>query len=617
MNSSYFIQTPNIRCIKGSVLMSLRLLYKLFYSFVICSLLYACGGEGSGSDDEEGDEVGEILTAMGAISLPEGVDTEGEYPVTVQAFYNSDCAEAAPEPVFSDENGDYNIDVACDDGLVYFVYLSRSGNYALVDPFVRRDFDENVSEEVVLFAVETVTVSFDVDDGFTGAYDHIEMEFGIFGSDNEPLYFGGIETFDGLTPFLGHNVTASDDSDIALDMPVRDSLGNTFQVNSRLVGDYPTSSGVVSGQLASHQEYFGVVSGEENSALIEFTGATELISRALSLSTEGVRGGTSFGSGTIIQHVGGDGVSIVLSNIAYRQDRAFLSLLFMENLDVEVNGETVASGQELEFDLTVESIPDIDIAIRNTQTNEESSYTYAFGGENVSDNVRILYHYFIDSDVRGPYTNDTNKSVFDLATSSVEREQIVDYSVNDVELYFFKDSVLQTITIDGVEYPQQTVLGETFTTITVPIVDGDNEIEIVVTPEDRTIPQVYALNIIRTPIDFAELYTLSVWGGGIEGITNFDNETTNYSITTEEESHTLRLVANTGSTFNIRLNASEEVFSYYTYEGDVLLNLGENILEVDVLSADGSVTRTYTVTITREEEMCPPESEAPECLGPA
>ena len=47
-------------------------------------------------------------------------------------------------------------------------------------------------------------------------------------------------------------------------------------------------------------------------------------------------------------------------------------------------------------------------------------------------------------------------------------------------------------------------------------------------------------------------------------------------------------------------------------DGTVSLSVGSNVITVEVTAEDGSTTRTYTVTVTREGRLCPKSLISPE-----
>ena len=78
----------------------------------------------------------------------------------------------------------------------------------------------------------------------------------------------------------------------------------------------------------------------------------------------------------------------------------------------------------------------------------------------------------------------------------------------------------------------------------------------------------------------------------------FDSETTEYSAAVENDVSETTVAASTshfGASYVIRLGG-EAVDS-----GVMTLDVGENIVTVEVTAEDGETTMTYTVTVTREE----------------
>ena len=129
---------------------------------------------------------------------------------------------------------------------------------------------------------------------------------------------------------------------------------------------------------------------------------------------------------------------------------------------------------------------------------------------------------------------------------------------------------------------------------------GDNTITVTVTGADST-SQVYTVKVTRISASNAYLGTLTLSGVTLEP--KFASGTTSYTASVDYD-----LVASTTDVEAMTTVAAMAVNANVTIENGklliigespVTLDTGENIIRVFVTSADGSQTKTYTVTVNR------------------
>ena len=128
---------------------------------------------------------------------------------------------------------------------------------------------------------------------------------------------------------------------------------------------------------------------------------------------------------------------------------------------------------------------------------------------------------------------------------------------------------------------------------------GSNVITIEVTAEDTTTIKTYTVTVTRAepPSTDATLSALTLRGIDIgafaSGTTSYTTQVANsVSRTTVTPS-----VKHSGASYVIRLGGVTDA------DGTVALAVGSNVITVEVTAQDGSTTRTYTVTVTRDAPL--------------
>lgn len=133
-----------------------------------------------------------------------------------------------------------------------------------------------------------------------------------------------------------------------------------------------------------------------------------------------------------------------------------------------------------------------------------------------------------------------------------------------------------------------------------PLIPGENVIEVSATSESGTVEEVYAINVVRgDPIEEnANLSTLSLSSGTLGP--SFRPENFEYNAVVANNVTAITLDASPSSpeaTFEIRSNLGE----FVPFDSPlVALKTGSNVIELRVTSNDQSQTSVYTVSVERE-----------------
>ena len=143
------------------------------------------------------------------------------------------------------------------------------------------------------------------------------------------------------------------------------------------------------------------------------------------------------------------------------------------------------------------------------------------------------------------------------------------------------------IKLGGVEYAD----GE------ISLAVGSNVITVEVTAEDDSTTRTYTITVTRAepPSTDATLSALTL--SGVDFGT-FTSGTTSYSAqvaNSVSETTVTPTVNDSGATHVIKLGGVTDV------DGVVVLSVGSNVITVEVTAEDDSATRTYTITVTRDE----------------
>ncbi|RKN70538.1 cadherin-like beta sandwich domain-containing protein [Paenibacillus ginsengarvi] len=145
-----------------------------------------------------------------------------------------------------------------------------------------------------------------------------------------------------------------------------------------------------------------------------------------------------------------------------------------------------------------------------------------------------------------------------------------------------------------------TVNGTTVTSATasqaIPLNVGENAITVTVTAQDGTTTKSYTVTVTRAASNSADLTNLELSDGALSPA--FGIGTTSYSATVANSVYKLTVTptaADLGAT--IKVNGNTTVSGMLSQE--ILLDVGDNVIDLTVAAQDGITTKTYTVTVTR------------------
>jgi len=145
-----------------------------------------------------------------------------------------------------------------------------------------------------------------------------------------------------------------------------------------------------------------------------------------------------------------------------------------------------------------------------------------------------------------------------------------------------------TIKINGITVASGTVSAN------IPLIVGSNTISTVVTSSDGSTTKTYTVTVTRLPLTDATLAGLIVTNGTLTPA--FASATTSY--TTSVGFASVQVTATTNDAHaTVKVNGT--AVSSGAPTGSIPLTLGANTISVVVVSGDGTVTKTYTITVTR------------------
>ena len=143
---------------------------------------------------------------------------------------------------------------------------------------------------------------------------------------------------------------------------------------------------------------------------------------------------------------------------------------------------------------------------------------------------------------------------------------------------------------------------------TVPLAVGSNVITVEVTAEDGQTVEIYKVTVSRAepPSTDATLKSLTLSGVNFG---TFVPATTTYTAdvaNSVSQTTVTAVVSDSGASYVIKLGGTADT------DDTVALAVGSNVISIEVTAEDGQTTRTYTVTVTREEPTTPkqPSSDA-------
>ncbi|OOQ57038.1 hypothetical protein BC343_16005 [Mucilaginibacter pedocola] len=149
-------------------------------------------------------------------------------------------------------------------------------------------------------------------------------------------------------------------------------------------------------------------------------------------------------------------------------------------------------------------------------------------------------------------------------------------------------------------YPQaggvsMTINGANTDYVTSALNEGDNIFVIVVTSENGNATKTYTINIKRAFSTKANLASLITTIGTLEPIFNAD--TLNYMVQLNSGENMISIAAipaDPNATVNVNYSGGAS--------GMLYLNPGDNVAPIEVTSADGTLTKTYTITVKKPKD---------------
>lgn len=159
---------------------------------------------------------------------------------------------------------------------------------------------------------------------------------------------------------------------------------------------------------------------------------------------------------------------------------------------------------------------------------------------------------------------------------------------SSIDVHAIPDDVNASATING------------GTDTNVPIAAGDNTIVIVVTAENPAFTYTYNIVVTRPAADNANLSNLKLpiatWDQP------FDTNQFEYALTVGYFSRSLQIVPTTEDA-DATISINGTVVASGAISEPIALSEGDNIVTIDVTSADGTTARTYTVSVNRQSAL--------------
>ncbi|MCR8635484.1 cadherin-like beta sandwich domain-containing protein [Paenibacillus radicis (ex Xue et al. 2023)] len=129
-----------------------------------------------------------------------------------------------------------------------------------------------------------------------------------------------------------------------------------------------------------------------------------------------------------------------------------------------------------------------------------------------------------------------------------------------------------------------------------PLNIGANVVTVEVTAQDGTTLKTYTINMNRLPSNNADLKALTISAGSLDPA--FVSNTTAYTATVPNSTHSLTV---TGAVYDpaatIRVNGV--VTAGGAASSELPLNIGANVVTVEVTAQDGTTLKTYTINVNR------------------
>jgi glucan-binding YG repeat protein len=244
---------------------------------------------------------------------------------------------------------------------------------------------------------------------------------------------------------------------------------------------------------------------------------------------------------------------------------------------IKVNGSTVKSGNKSKAFNLDEGDNEISIIV-TTSEGDTNTYTVT-----VTRTAQFRSSQLTGLTLTsGTLTPTFNKGIYQYTA-------IVDNSVTSVGVTPTAEDVNATITINGTTVPS----GATSPNISLD--EGGNVIDVVVT-DTKGNTNTYILNVTRRyPKDNVNLSSLSVTDGTMSPV--FDPETYLYSVKVARNIEKVKVsYTSQNDKSTIKINGK----TYTNGQSDYInLDIGANLVNVDVIAEDGKTTTTYKLSIIR------------------
>jgi len=127
---------------------------------------------------------------------------------------------------------------------------------------------------------------------------------------------------------------------------------------------------------------------------------------------------------------------------------------------------------------------------------------------------------------------------------------------------------------------------------------GPNTVTIVVTAQDGTTTDTYTVTVTRAPSNNADLANLKINNGTVPLTPSFNFATTSYTASVPNSTTSIKVIPNThDATATVTINGNAVASG--SPSPSIALSVGNNTVTTVVTAADGTTTKTYTITVNR------------------
>ncbi|MBW5448843.1 DNRLRE domain-containing protein [Cohnella sp. CFH 77786] len=269
--------------------------------------------------------------------------------------------------------------------------------------------------------------------------------------------------------------------------------------------------------------------------------------------------------------------SVSVTNSVYRMTVTPAAAEF--NAVVKVNGIPVTSGtasQDIPLNVG-------DNAINVTVTAQDGTTTKTYS-------VKVTRAPSASADLTNLELSDGVLSpAFDIGTTGYTAT--VANSVNNLTVTPRATDANATITVNGI----LTASGTRSSAI--PLNVGDNTINVIITAQDGTTTKIYTVKVTRAPSNSAELSHLALSEGSLSPA--FASDVWSYTSTAASYVKSVRVKPWTADP-NATVTVNGQPVASGAPSGLMVLNPGDNLIDVTVTAQDGTTTKTYTVNVRLE-----------------